>query len=425
MKNENLSSEELKKYASGKLSDKDANRVERTLLDQPLYADAIEGFEVLDADKIDTNDVNLDLKNRLYERVQVGKTVHTPTQIIPLWQKASVAASIILLIGLGFYFFNKSTENQEVSINQSTKKEKIKQDEVPVIKENSNENLAKKTETKKPTRSQNIEEKEILQSNDSFENKSISDKKAEVENEDLVLSESPPPILAEKPKYAEVRSREADKEEDSKEKVTAAPVITSETARMGISTISGTVVDEEKEPMSGVAIHLKGTTKTARTNEKGLFFIDGLRKGNVLVLNFNDMPTQEIAVSNPLVGQIVYSENSGRELETKVKKKADPFGSNEFIDTRPENGWTVFQDYVKENLKMPQQATEKGIKGKVGVKFKVSEDGVLSDFKITKSLGFGCDEEAIRLISEGPKWFPAFRFGKKINTTTTVMIKFE
>ena len=58
------------------------------------------------------------------------------------------------------------------------------------------------------------------------------------------------------------------------------------------------------------------------------------------------------------------------------------------------------------SLKKPKQAIENQITETVEVEFKVNKKGELSDFKIIKSLGYGCDEEAIRLIREGPKWLP-------------------
>ena len=61
---------------------------------------------------------------------------------------------------------------------------------------------------------------------------------------------------------------------------------------------------------------------------------------------------------------------------------------------------------MQKNLKKTKKAIENQIVGVVEVEFEVNKKGELSDFKITKSLGYGCDEEAIRLIKDGPKWLP-------------------
>jgi TonB family protein len=61
----------------------------------------------------------------------------------------------------------------------------------------------------------------------------------------------------------------------------------------------------------------------------------------------------------------------------------------------------------------------------VRVEFTVKADGQLSDFKIKKGLGYGCDEEAIRLIKEGPAWKPAVYQGKKVERKITVYVPFK
>jgi TonB family protein len=48
----------------------------------------------------------------------------------------------------------------------------------------------------------------------------------------------------------------------------------------------------------------------------------------------------------------------------------------------------------------------------VKVEFKVNEDGKLADFKIIKSLGYGCVEEAIRVIKEEPTLMPKVSGGE-------------
>ena len=71
---------------------------------------------------------------------------------------------------------------------------------------------------------------------------------------------------------------------------------------------------------------------------------------------------------------------------------------------RPENGFSKLRQYVRDNLKYPGEARERGIEGKVQLSFRIRADGSLYDFNIEKRLGYGCDEEAIRLLKEGPKW---------------------
>jgi len=58
-------------------------------------------------------------------------------------------------------------------------------------------------------------------------------------------------------------------------------------------------------------------------------------------------------------------------------------------------GW--FQ-LLKDNLKYPEKALAKKIEGRVNLSYEVNGKGKVNRVKVTKGLGYGCDEEAIRLV---------------------------
>jgi len=76
---------------------------------------------------------------------------------------------------------------------------------------------------------------------------------------------------------------------------------------------------------------------------------------------------------------------------------------------KPSIGDSLYQEYLKEALIYPKAAKENDIEGEVILSLTISESGKILDIKIEKSLGYGCDEEAIRLVEEGSGWVP----GKK------------
>lgn len=78
-----------------------------------------------------------------------------------------------------------------------------------------------------------------------------------------------------------------------------------------------------------------------------------------------------------------------------------------------------YQDYVKNNLVYPQSAVANKIEGEVTVSFRIANDGTPYDFQVEKSLGFGCDEELIKLISNGPKWTPPASATQRTNFSFT------
>jgi len=61
-------------------------------------------------------------------------------------------------------------------------------------------------------------------------------------------------------------------------------------------------------------------------------------------------------------------------------------------------GSAYFKRFIYDNLIYPEEALEKGIEGSVYVSYTVDDRGVVIDARITRGLGYGCDEEALRLI---------------------------
>ena len=63
--------------------------------------------------------------------------------------------------------------------------------------------------------------------------------------------------------------------------------------------------------------------------------------------------------------------------------------------------------YLNKNIKYPAEAKKEGIQGRVKVEFDVDENGKIQNVKATKGIGYGCDEEAVRVVEAMPKWKPA------------------
>ena len=81
--------------------------------------------------------------------------------------------------------------------------------------------------------------------------------------------------------------------------------------------------------------------------------------------------------------------------------------------------------YIEENLNYPQDAMESGIHGRVFVKIIVEPNGSISSAKIIRGLGFGCDEEAIRVIESMPNWKPGRKNGEAVRVNMAVPVNFK
>ncbi|TGE19845.1 energy transducer TonB [Hymenobacter elongatus] len=92
---------------------------------------------------------------------------------------------------------------------------------------------------------------------------------------------------------------------------------------------------------------------------------------------------------------------------------------------RPVGGTDAFFDWLQKNQRYPALARKKSVQGKVMVEFMVQKDGSLTDAKLVKRLGAGCDEEALRLIKAAPKWEPALYQGQPVKQKMVLPVLFH
>ncbi len=80
--------------------------------------------------------------------------------------------------------------------------------------------------------------------------------------------------------------------------------------------------------------------------------------------------------------------------------------------------------FLNENIRYPQMARESGIQGTVFITFVVERDGSITDVRILRGIGGGCDEEAIRVIKSMPKWNPGKQRGRPVRVQFNMPIRF-
>jgi len=90
-----------------------------------------------------------------------------------------------------------------------------------------------------------------------------------------------------------------------------------------------------------------------------------------------------------------------------------------------QGGIAGFARYLQRSLKYPAAAQRANVQGKVYVQFVVNTDGSIQDVQVIKSVGFGCDEEAIRVIKSGPRWNPGKQSGRAVRSRFTQPITFQ
>jgi protein TonB len=94
-------------------------------------------------------------------------------------------------------------------------------------------------------------------------------------------------------------------------------------------------------------------------------------------------------------------------------------------NAQPQGGIGEFYRYISENVKYPAQARRLQVEGKVFVEFVVGKDGKIFNATAVKGIGAGCDEEAVRIISNSPNWSPAKQRGKPVKQRMVLPITFK
>jgi len=100
-----------------------------------------------------------------------------------------------------------------------------------------------------------------------------------------------------------------------------------------------------------------------------------------------------------------------------------PIAIPQFMPEFP-GGLSQLYAFLGKNIKYPQLAKETNIQGTVFVNFIVEKDGSISNVTILRSIGGGCDEEAIRVVQAMPKWKPGMQMGEPVRVSYNLPVKF-
>ena len=80
--------------------------------------------------------------------------------------------------------------------------------------------------------------------------------------------------------------------------------------------------------------------------------------------------------------------------------------------------------YLRKNVQYPAAAKQAGVTGRVFLSFIVEHDGQLTTIQVLKGLGFGCDEEAIRVFTAMPRWKPGSQSGRTVRVRYNLPVWF-
>jgi protein TonB len=138
----------------------------------------------------------------------------------------------------------------------------------------------------------------------------------------------------------------------------------------------------------------------------------------------DDVEVEDIEINADMDQNEVVEEYVPVEVEEEEVVEAEVFTIVEEMPSYPGGDMKMYE-YLGKNIKYPQIARESGIQGRVFVNFVVEPDGSVSNVKVLRGIGGGCDEEAIRVVKSMPKWKPGKQRGKAVRVSYTLPVVFK
>lgn len=445
---------DIEKYLQGKLNSHEMHMLEKRALDDPFLADALEGQSSLSQDALQH-----DLKKLQAELSE--RTRQNSKQVILWWQlPARIAAGIAALAVTGYVIYTllQERKNDSTLALNKPKADMVlpsEKSEVPTIKpdplpgnteskEVSPQDESRSTIASKP---RNEPTTEMAESNElkSVEELSapsvlppnegttdpVADKKEEEKLSDRELpSPSPQPVERDLPS---TRTEDAKQKKSAVAKEDRLPTSTNEVAEKKPVTVKGKVIDaEDGSPMPGVVVTVKGTNTRAVTKEDGGYKLSLPEdtQGS-LAFSFVGMQNLEVPIAVTDSVNAKLSPDYASLNEVVVVGYTAPFDENykgekeyNYKSAEPVGGRREYKKYLTQGMRYPREALDNKIQGRVTVQFTVETNGVLNDFKVLRGIGYGCDEEVIRLVKEGPQWTAPSRNDSPTKGKVKVRLKF-
>jgi protein TonB len=146
-------------------------------------------------------------------------------------------------------------------------------------------------------------------------------------------------------------------------------------------------------------------------------------------INISDpkMVSTDEVLSQPVNTELeVYGNGTDDELLTGEgsPREGEAFYLVEVMPTFKGGGLDKFREWVNKRTNYPQAAIDGKIKGTVFLTFVVEKDGSVSNVTVLKGVHPLLDNEAIKAISESPKWSPGLQRGQPVRVRYQIPMNF-
>ena len=146
-----------------------------------------------------------------------------------------------------------------------------------------------------------------------------------------------------------------------------------------------------------------------------------------------DIVDDDIQVEDDMFMNLEDNANLGVEImdyvetveEEEVEEEAIPF---QLVEEKPKfkgGDANEFSKWVNSNLVYPEIAKENGVQGRVTLQVTVNVDGSVTNVKVLRGVDSSLDKEAVRVVSNSPKWTPGKQRDRAVKVTYTFPVIFQ
>ena len=350
----------LEDYLDGKLDAKTMNRVEREALEDPFVAEALAGLSA--APKRSLQSISL-LQKQLQERIAEQRNVKKTSVIT--WQRLSIAATAaVLFVAVSIVFWMKEN-NRQNELAKLPKKVDV------TIAQNNKSDVAT---VEPPAANSSTAKATVIAAEDEKIDRAIAAAKTNA--------------------YASLRKN--------------SPPQPSVSADEKVSDASPVVLNEQV--VTGYASPMRKQNVTGVEKEVIAANLDSSRLNEVVVSSPSAKAKKEVSrdsVALALSGRVAGIQTRVRGLASAPTKMV----------SSPVGGWDKMSEYIDEHNRF---GAEKKIGQSVQLSFRIDKNGVPADVKVIRGAESKYEDEAIRLLTKGPKW----EIPKKASSRMIISIDF-
>jgi TonB family protein len=475
------SAADIQRYVQGKLSAAEMHAMEKAALDDPFLADAIEGMQQAFTEHKESLITGQLQQLQQQFNARTSRTAKVVAfKPFRYWQAAAAAAVVVIITGVWMFSLKDNVnEKQTAPVIAKTEDQPLPQQQpAPSLSDADDNKTTVTTDSVKPSEvtantqhwykesnkvttekaKEAAPQKENYSNNftTTTDNAPVTATNPQLNNPDKYFAQTekketgaersiePAPAAATAPVLTKSLKNDNEKVQNREVETELITIARSETRSRKVATkdknlsgfIKGQVTDPFNNPVANAYVQVQ-LQKTANnhllnnnltTDKLGYFKIPVSDSVVDVAVNVSGYGTQNFTLQNnaalnqlqlqPANSSINFEgvtapANGKRQLANSYK-----YPNVMLYDAEPAYGWVAFGQYLEKNKIAPAGA--ESITGNVIVSFEVNKKGELSNFKIEQSLSKPHDEEAIRLIKQGPSW--KLRSGRKARIT--VMVKF-